>query len=153
MSAVRNVTPTPRGGGVGIVTAVVGFWLVALWLCPSQIDVQLKVALGFASASSLIAVIGWVDNRDSLSTPLRLLLYLLISGGFTAIVGVFRSLDIPLLGEIQLVGLALVGGTLLWLVGFLNIFNFMDGIDGLAGSQALIASLFLATCVLPRRTS
>lgn len=135
-------TPTPRGGGLGIVISTLGLWFVSLWILPNQINMPNGIAIGFPLSAIIVAAVGWVDDRRSLSAPLRLVLYLLASIGFIINVGTFSRLDIPLFGELSLIGLIAGVMTLLWIVGFLNIFNFMDGIDGLAGSQALMASLF-----------
>jgi UDP-N-acetylmuramyl pentapeptide phosphotransferase/UDP-N-acetylglucosamine-1-phosphate transferase len=54
--------------------------------------------------------------------------------------GYFKSVTIPLFGELQLgyVGLII---TFLWIIGLTNAYNFMDGIDGMAGGVAFAAGL------------
>src|SRR5690606_10737977 len=78
----------------------------------------------------------------SLSSRLRLFLYTVICGGFITAAGAFTYVELPIIGTTSIITWAAASFTLLWLVGFLNIFNFMDGIDGLAGNQAFIASIF-----------
>jgi UDP-N-acetylmuramyl pentapeptide phosphotransferase/UDP-N-acetylglucosamine-1-phosphate transferase/uncharacterized SAM-binding protein YcdF (DUF218 family) len=144
-----HTVPTPRGGGLGISLSVIALWLVFIGAFSHQMNIPSIVALGFPIAAVCAAGVGWTDDRYSLSSRLRLLLYALICSGFIAAVGIFDSVGLPLLGHFPLVGGVASILTLLWLVGFLNIFNFMDGIDGLAGSQAVIASLFwLLVCLL-----
>jgi|GEM_PF-581294 len=135
-------TPTPRGGGLGIVISVVGLWLVSLVVWPRQVNFPAELTIGYALASGLVATIGWFDDRHPLKVWVRLLSYVLISVGFVLAAGIIRSVLLPLVGEVSLAPLVGAVLTILWLVGFLNIFNFMDGINGLAGSQALLASLF-----------
>jgi UDP-N-acetylmuramyl pentapeptide phosphotransferase/UDP-N-acetylglucosamine-1-phosphate transferase len=55
-------------------------------------------------------------------------------------IGYWRVADFPLLGQVQLgwLGLPLV---FVWIVGLTNSYNFMDGIDGIAGGQAVLAGL------------
>jgi UDP-N-acetylmuramyl pentapeptide phosphotransferase/UDP-N-acetylglucosamine-1-phosphate transferase len=55
-----------------------------------------------------------------------------------ASLGSWKIVDLPVVGEFQL-GVLGVPLTFLWIVGLTNAFNFMDGIDGIAGGQALIA--------------
>jgi UDP-N-acetylmuramyl pentapeptide phosphotransferase/UDP-N-acetylglucosamine-1-phosphate transferase len=54
--------------------------------------------------------------------------------------GYFKMVTVPFVGEIQL-GLAGIAITFLWIMGLTNAYNFMDGIDGLAGGVALSAGL------------
>lgn len=137
-----HVTPTPRGGGIGIVVAVITLWISSSLGLGNWSDVSLIAALVYAVASVANATIGWIDDKHSLHSALRLILYVIICAFFTAVVGPLHRLDLPMIGELSLIFPLAEILSVLWLVGFLNIFNFMDGIDGLAGSQSLIASLF-----------
>lgn len=137
-----HTLPTPRGGGLGIIFAVVVPWLIAIWIWPRQTTVPLWMSVAFPCAAVLVATIGWFDDKRSVSPRLRLLLYFLVCSGFVVMAGTFNTIYFPILGEIPLAVLPAFGITVLWLVGFLNIFNFMDGIDGLAGCQALLAAIF-----------
>jgi UDP-N-acetylmuramyl pentapeptide phosphotransferase/UDP-N-acetylglucosamine-1-phosphate transferase len=87
-----------------------------------------------------VAWIGWQDDLKSLSPKLRFSLQ-----GLAALVtilglGYFKSITIPLFGELHL-GLIGIPITLIWIMGLINAYNFMDGIDGISGSVALTASL------------
>jgi len=132
--------PTPCSGGLGIVVTVLLLWLAVLML--GLLSIGPAIALAYALAAGLIAAVGWLDDRYSLTARARLLPYLLISSAFVLLVGMFTGIHVPLLGEITLAPVIAEVLTIVWVVGFLNIFNFMDGIDGLAGSQALLAGLF-----------
>ena len=130
-----HLTATPRGGGVAIVIAL----LVAVcWLIvrdPQQAPAQQAWLASFAVGLMLVAAIGAIDDHRPLSPWLRLAVHALAS-------------------------LVLAGGCLVaygdpWLalaafvlsIGLTNVWNFMDGIDGLAASQAALlaagAALFL----------
>ncbi|WP_158635306.1 hypothetical protein [Luteimonas cucumeris] len=124
-------TATPRGGGIAIVLAL----LVALaWLIAH--DRQQTVLLAcIAAGIMLVAVVGGIDDHRPLSPWLRLAVHalasLLLAYGFFAAHGdIWLALAAFLLS-----------------VGLTNVWNFMDGIDGLAASQAALlaaaASLFL----------
>jgi UDP-GlcNAc:undecaprenyl-phosphate GlcNAc-1-phosphate transferase len=54
--------------------------------------------------------------------------------------GYFKVVTIPMLGELQLGAIGIVI-TFLWIIGLTNAYNFMDGIDGLAGGVALSAGI------------
>lgn len=129
--------PTPHGGGLGIVVAGLAG---AVWLAMSdpRADIQL---LPIAGLSLAIAGLGlWDDIRPMPAAP-RLLAHTL------ACLGALWWLDVG-----AAFGLAAFG--LFWFAGvwWLNLFNFMDGIDGLAGAQALfmaLAAALLAALVTP----
>ncbi len=113
---------TPRGGGIAIVVAVL---VAALWLF-AQDPQQRPWLAGFAVGLALIAAIGWIDDHRPLSPWLRLAVHALASAGLAW--GGFLVHGDPL------VALA----TFVLSIGLTNVWNFMDGIDGLAASQAAL---------------
>ena len=118
--------PTPSGGGLGIVAGgTIGGVFAAFHDRP---DLLLVTALAL-----LVAALGFVDDRRPLPALLRLPVQLLLVGLMAALV----SLS-PLLRDLGFDGAWLPALAVLTLaaVYWLNIFNFMDGIDGLAGAQA-----------------
>lgn len=135
-----HTRPTPRGGGLGILISCLALWLV------------LNALGAFATASALvvpavilggvIAFVGWLDDRASLSATVRLIVYAVLCGVVVALIGSFDLLMLPFIGTLSLALPVAFALTFVWVLGFLNIFNFMDGIDGLAGNQAAIASGF-----------
>ncbi|MFM7275650.1 MAG: glycosyl transferase, partial [Gammaproteobacteria bacterium] len=78
-----------------------------------------------------LSAIGFVDDRRSLPVASRLAAQLLAAGLLLAALW-------PELGATEQAAI-LAPACLLWLVGFSNLFNFMDGIDGFAASQAVFA--------------
>jgi UDP-N-acetylmuramyl pentapeptide phosphotransferase/UDP-N-acetylglucosamine-1-phosphate transferase len=112
--------PVPVGAGVAIV--VTG---VVLWPFVTHLD-----ALLLASFAAL-AVVSWVDDRRALPPLVRLAAQAAaVAVCLSALSGEARVLTmLPLAVERVAIGLA-------WL-WFINLFNFMDGIDGLAGSEAV----------------
>ena len=129
--------PTPRGGGLVIVGVVLAGWLLFGIFTPSA--PWLTVAT-FALASSLIAAVSWVDDIRSL--PARVRFGVQSLGAVLAMMsfGLWETLTVPGLGAIPLGWLGLPV-TFVWIVGLTNAYNFMDGIDGIAGSQALVAGI------------
>ena len=111
-----HVEPTPHGGGLAIVVATI---LAALWLGMADASPGSAV-LGLAL---LIALLGLWDDIQPLSVLPRLLVHILVCGAAAW-----------LSDEPGAVGLALLLIAGVWWV---NLFNFMDGIDGLAAVQTL----------------
>jgi UDP-N-acetylmuramyl pentapeptide phosphotransferase/UDP-N-acetylglucosamine-1-phosphate transferase len=133
--------PTPRGGGIGLVI------MTLIGLIGSQIIWQLTSWRGlmfYLGAATLVAVVSWLDDLKSLSARSRFLVHFLAAGLVIAGWGHWEEVNLPLLGSIYIGqgGLLLA---LLWIVGLTNAYNFMDGIDGIAGGQALVAGIGWAT--------
>ena len=137
--------PMPRIGGIGIVA---GFYLSmgTLWLTNSWVlqrpmiyTRDLWVMLGSAAG---LAATGLYDDLYRLSPRGKFLIQLL----FAVLVAGFgirlESLSIPALGSMAL-GVLAIPITVLWLTGFANVYNFMDGIDGLAAGTGAVYSGFL----------
>jgi UDP-N-acetylmuramyl pentapeptide phosphotransferase/UDP-N-acetylglucosamine-1-phosphate transferase len=122
---------TPRGGGISIVvvTGLGALVLSAYW--PAQAPLLASFVLGLL----LVAGIGWWDDHRSLSPWLRLavqgLAALILGGGFYRSTGLW----FPALAAV-LLAMVLV-----------NVWNFMDGIDGLATTQAGLVATGLAVVV------
>jgi UDP-N-acetylmuramyl pentapeptide phosphotransferase/UDP-N-acetylglucosamine-1-phosphate transferase len=118
--------PTPRGGGVALVGSVVLAWLGLAgggWVPP-------EVA-GISFGAGLLGAVSWIDDLRGLSPLLRLFAQgAAVAAGMCVLPGSHSGLEAwP--GSAFLLG----GIGLLW-VWWINLFNFMDGIDGLAASEA-----------------
>lgn len=126
-----HTRPTPRGGGVAIVAALLAAFTVSRML--SWIDADVYNAI--TGGGSLVAVAGWLDDRHSLSARTRLALQAVAAAWALYCLGGFPELRVgpatlslgfagPLLGVVGIV----------WLV---NLYNFMDGIDGIAAVEGV----------------
>jgi UDP-N-acetylmuramyl pentapeptide phosphotransferase/UDP-N-acetylglucosamine-1-phosphate transferase len=126
--------PTPRGGGLAIVILV----LATGFLSASQAG--WNRSLIYLLGAGIIAWLGWRDDLHSLSPRLRFLVQGIVAVVSIFTLGYFKAVTIPMLGELQLgvVGIAI---TFLWIIGLTNAYNFMDGIDGMAGGVALSAGI------------
>lgn len=134
-----HTRPTVRGGGIAIVATVVG---VSIWLiCRFGSRPLLMVGL-FTLA---LAVVSLVDDLKSIRVGIRFGCQLL------AAVIVLVALGISSIT----VGFSPGGGLLvpvvasgvfgcLWIVGYTNAFNFMDGINGIAAGQAAVTGVGMA---------
>lgn len=130
-----HAVPTPRGGGVAIVVAFI-LALPALY-SSGLLDVNLFYAL--LGSGLLVALIGFADDHGHIAARWRLL------GHFVAAVWALYWMGgiapVSMFGmEFQLgwVGSVLAAIYLVWM---LNLYNFMDGIDGLASAQAIFVCL------------
>ncbi len=133
-----HVQPTPRGGGLAICGVTLGLFTVLL-LLPGDLDPL--AAAAYLVAGLAIALTGWLDDTRHLRVGVRLVIQLGSAALLLAVVGPVARVELPGLGLVSL-GLPLGSVlTLLWLVGFTNMFNFMDGIDGIAGTEALVAGI------------
>jgi UDP-N-acetylmuramyl pentapeptide phosphotransferase/UDP-N-acetylglucosamine-1-phosphate transferase len=126
--------PMPRGGGLAIVILVLG---TSLWVAN---QVEVNRSLVYISLGAILALVGWRDDVFSLSPNYRFLVQGLVATISILVLGYFRVVRIPLLGEIDLGAIGIVI-TFLWIIGMINAYNFMDGIDGMAGGVAVIAGL------------
>ncbi len=121
-----HVRPTPRGGGLGMVPAILLVWLAAG--LPAGFDGGIGLlVLGLA----LLFAISFRDDVKSLA-PLPRLAAQIVAAGLALpwllqTGPVFQGL-LPIWLDAAL--------ALLMLVGFVNFFNFMDGIDGISGVEA-----------------
>lgn len=123
-----HVQVTPHGGGLGMVVTgsavalVMAFWQPGMWLA------------GVTLLALLLALLGLADDRHPQSVRLRLGVQILLVSG---LLGLWSGTVHPLPLGIWLA--VLVGG-----VWWINLFNFMDGLDGFAASEALYMSLMVA---------
>ena len=123
-----HAVATPRGGGVAIVIALLVAALALALRDPSQ-----RLALvAFAAGLTLVAGVGMVDDHRPLSPWLRLLVHLIAA---LVLGGAVQSVH----GQWWLSVLAVAGALVLT-----NVWNFMDGINGIAASQALVLGAVLA---------
>ncbi len=126
--------PTPTSGGIGFVITFAGFVLFLFsWRLINLNDLLLL------SSATLLAVTGFVDDLKSLSIRARLIAQV-AACAFVVITldgdPVFTLSETLQVGGVLAKILILAG--LLWLV---NLYNFMDGIDGLAAAEAIFFSL------------
>ena len=120
--------PIPRGGGLAIVLAFSGAMLV--WTGFSAMDWRFTVAL---SGGLLVAAIGFWDDHGHVPARWRMLVHLLAAGWGLYWLGGLHGLSVN--GYWLAVGWIGDVFGLLFVSWMLNLFNFMDGIDGIAGVE------------------
>ncbi|MBC3476322.1 MraY family glycosyltransferase [Pseudomonas taiwanensis] len=127
--------PTPRGGGVAIVVA---FLIALLWLNGAAL-INATTTWSLFGAGAFIAVLGFLDDHGHIAARWRLLGHFGASlwalfwlGGLPPLTMFGVELNLGWLGHV-------VG--LFYLVWLLNLYNFMDGIDGIASVEAITVCL------------
>lgn len=127
-----HVHPTPHGGGLAIVVVTLLAWIVY-----EALTVEALRWVPYVLGALVVAVVSWLDDLYTVSTWKRLLIH-----GIAAVLAIVSfdywhgtSLELFSQPVMQWVGLIL---TFCWIVGLTNAYNFMDGIDGIAGLQAVV---------------
>jgi len=131
-----HTRPTPRGGGIAVAFAMV-FAAIALS------DGDGAVMWPIASLTALIAALGFADDLNDLSAAMRFPIQLAIVAALLWTLGPLPAFPMPL--GLKLDGWLLGAATLLVGLWWLNLFNFMDGIDAIAGSHAVLTLAGAAT--------
>lgn len=123
-----HTVPTPRSGGIGIVVALLagGAWLLATASADSEV-----LGAGLAGFAA-VALVGLSDDHRPLSPWLRLVVHAASSAVLAA--GAWLAWRDPA-SAIAAFVLAMV---------LTNVWNFMDGIDGIATTQAMLVAAAVA---------
>ncbi len=125
--------PIPRGGGVAIVIiclAAAGFQAFT-----SQKWTEARL---YPVAAAIIAGVSFLDDLYDIRSRTRFFFHALAACLIVYGLGTSNVLQLNFGGEF--ISASCSGFIVLfWIVGLTNAFNFMDGIDGIAGGQALVA--------------
>lgn len=134
--------PTPRGGGLAIaVIFLLGVLVqtVAGWLPWNQ-----GGAILFAG--SIIAAIGWWDDKVNLPSKVRFLVQILTCAGALWILGGVPQIIVGSTRfELGIWGSVIAVPCMVWMI---NLYNFMDGIDGFSASEAVLVGGFVGFCLM-----
>lgn len=125
-----HTVPTPRGGGAGIVAALV----IVTLLLPRESAVMTYWSYCLLPGFVVLSLVGWWDDRVSLPASLRFAVQVMV--GFY-LLGCLRNHG----STAGLLALLAAGIYLLWMT---NLYNFMDGSNGMAGFQGVFAGVMLA---------
>lgn len=124
--------PTPRGGGLGICVAILASGCIAVWVAGTS-----EPAMWITIAAVLVIGISYLDDHSVVKPATRMAVHCIAAGTL-----LFGGL---LPGSLLLPGLvwqwpSAIGGvlTLLYVVWMVNLYNFMDGMDGFAAGMAVI---------------
>jgi UDP-GlcNAc:undecaprenyl-phosphate/decaprenyl-phosphate GlcNAc-1-phosphate transferase len=126
-----HTVPTPRGGGAPVAAGLLA--AAAVVVAAGAV----APGLAFALAVGFFGLLGLADDLRGLPALTRLALQTAGAAG----VGALLVLRLPLPPYALAVGAVAVA---CWLVGFVNVFNFMDGVNGISGAHALIGGVVYA---------
>jgi UDP-GlcNAc:undecaprenyl-phosphate GlcNAc-1-phosphate transferase len=122
-----HAIPTPRGGGIPIVA---GLLVAAVMIGGAK-------AIAFAFAVTAFGLLGFAEDLRGLTASRRLILQAV--GGIMVAVVLVSGLAHPVIVFVVLIALVAA-----WITAFVNVFNFMDGVNGISGAHALIAGVVYA---------
>ncbi len=135
-------TPIPRGGGLGIVI-VFFVGVMMIFFVADQTKIHQQYFWSFLISTMLIAMISMYDDIKGYSFKVKLATQV-IAVCLVMITGtVLDYIALPWVGGIDL-GIWGLCITAFWLLGLTNAYNFMDGVDGMAVTTALVASVAFA---------
>lgn len=127
-----HAAPTPRGGGLVFVFIALTFYAAGALFDENNFRWSYPVGAG------LIALISWLDDLFSIGTFVRFVVHAVAAVLIIYFAGYWREIYLPFFGAVDF-GAAGSILTFCWIVGLTNAYNFMDGIDGIAGTQAVTA--------------
>lgn len=136
-----HTVPTPKGGGLGF---IISFFITGILFNLSHtISLTGSMDVHFlgmiAGPVGLLTLVGYLDDRYDIHALLKLSAHIAVAV-FSWLLGLRLDaiFGIPLSEPLSLVL------TIIWFVGFINAFNLIDGMDGLAAGLAIVASITLA---------
>jgi UDP-GlcNAc:undecaprenyl-phosphate/decaprenyl-phosphate GlcNAc-1-phosphate transferase len=136
-----HTTPIPKSGGLAILCAFLAGTTV-IYFVAHYARIEDRYFWSFLVCGVLVALVSFVDDVTQASFRLKLATQVICIGVMLWGGVVLSRLSLPLAGEVRLgwVGYPL---TALWLLGLINAYNFMDGLNGMAAGVAVIAGIFL----------
>jgi UDP-N-acetylmuramyl pentapeptide phosphotransferase/UDP-N-acetylglucosamine-1-phosphate transferase len=99
-----------------------------------------RAFLAYALGAILVSFVSWLDDLRSIPSWMRLLVHAAAASTAIAGIGYWKTLALPVVGSVEPGWFGAVV-SLVWIVGLTNAYNFMDGIDGIAGGQSVVAGL------------
>ena len=129
--------PTPRGGGVAVVCS----YLLALAVLIYSQQLTVHIGLTLMVAGFVIALLGFLDDHGHINSMLRLAIHFLVAIGAVISLGGFA--EVTIFNGVQLGFIANIIAVL-FLVWLLNLYNFMDGINGIASVEAITTTASMA---------
>ena len=140
-----HISPTPSGGGIGLVLAgsSTGLYL----LLSQKVSFQNSVVL---SISCILAAVGLLDDFKPMPASWRLGLQTLMAASLLLVLG--GESEMQRLAAAWFSRILIYAFLLLVVVWWINLFNFMDGIDGLAAAQTLFMLLAASSLLIWSRS-
>lgn len=127
--------------------AIIGGWLTGMFVVAVFAGVP-QTAMSAALLCGLTAMalgVGFIDDKKDMPPLWKFAGQFAVAGLFVLAFGALQTAPIPFLGDLRLGGFGAFL-TILWIVGFMNAYNFMDGANGLAAGAAVVG--LSAFCVI-----
>lgn len=138
----HNRPPIPLPGGIAPVLAFSCSLLLLLFFAPFDTKV-----FALLCAVVLLTIISFIDDRKHLSPLIRLLVHFVVAAIVVAAGIKIEYVSNPFGGETFVLSTIFIALpaiiTTIWLVGFANVLNWLDGVPGLSAASAAAAGIFL----------
>ena len=129
-----HTIPTPHGGGIAI--AITWFMGIVYLYFHNQIELNLFYAL---MVGVIISIVSFFDDIYKLSPKIRLITQAIVAIGGIYFLGGFSTIDLGLFSiSNQIITTIFAFFLIVW---FINLYNFLDGINGYAGSEIVFLSI------------
>lgn len=145
-----HVGAVPNIGGIAILAGFLVAMVAGSAVAPAALDAYRVELLAIVLGGALMALVGFIDDIWEVPAAMRLASQFLAAGILVVngvridfVTNYFAGSGYVFMPEVLSVAL-----TLLWVVGFTNAFNFIDGVDGLSSGIAAISSLSLLAVAL-----
>ena len=126
--------PTPKGAGIGLVLS----FLIIYYIFFSIND------LIFTTCVALLSLISFINDNKHVSIIYRLIIQIILA---LLVLLLWEPLiNLPLLSNIipKWIGLTII---ILFIIWMTNLYNFMDGIDGISSTQSIIIGIGVGSCL------
>jgi Fuc2NAc and GlcNAc transferase len=133
-SRSSHLVETPRGGGIAFILVYLALltWSMAFSLSADEQADRLHLTL--LLGGGLVVVIGFIDDHRHVSVMVRFIIHLIAA---LIAVALLQMPGIELWPGLSLAGWWFYAMVVIGLVWLLNLYNFMDGIDGIASLQGI----------------
>ncbi|MCB9072183.1 MAG: glycosyltransferase family 4 protein [Bdellovibrionaceae bacterium] len=134
-----HIEPIPRGAGIAFFFA----FNVVLGILVFQNALTMKYTYPVFLGGPVVMLLGYWDDVSSLSAWIRLFVHFLVSLFILVLIsaGFSKGIDVSFLPSIPWLTAAF---TVFYIAWFINLYNFMDGCDGLATTVGMVGAGLIA---------
>jgi UDP-N-acetylmuramyl pentapeptide phosphotransferase/UDP-N-acetylglucosamine-1-phosphate transferase len=133
--------PTPKGAGIVVIGCISLSWIIATWPTPMAENTLVTVL-----AALVLALLSWFDDIRGLSPLWRFLSQISAVTFVMLLAWSWPKSEFNSYSELWLIILAYIVVGLIW-VWFINLFNFMDGVDGISSIETISIGIGIAIIV------